>query len=159
MFKKMIEVFSYSNDMSQRRKTAEESLKLLLSKNQFSVPNHLTLRQEARIINTIQSNPDYHVYRTQTDFKKRIKQLAERQTKECLILDQIAYHENITPTHHDVKHYLNLIKRPRTKEFIYFDPINTKINGQEVPVSAEALKFVCLREKTLNYIIHHLTKE
>lgn len=159
VYKKMIEVFSYSNNMSQRRITAEESLKLLLSKHQFTVPNHLALRQQARIINAIKSNPDYHVYRTQADFKKRIRQLAERQTKECLLLDQLAYHENITPTNNDVKQYLNLIKRPRTKEFIYFDPITTKINGQEFPISTEVLNFTCRREKTLNHIIHYLTKE
>jgi trigger factor len=159
VYKKMIEVFSYSNDMSQRRITAEESLKLLLSKHQFIVPNHLALRQQARIINSIKSNPDYHVYRTQTDFKKRIRQLAERQTKECLLLDRLAHHENIMPTDNDVRFYLNLVKRPRMREFLYFDPIPTKINGQEMPISNESLKFTCLREKTLNYIIYHLTKE
>src|SRR5205085_1447643 len=60
MYKKLIEVFSYRNDMSQRRTMAEESLKLLLSKNHFVVPNHLSLRQQARILSTIQLNPDYH---------------------------------------------------------------------------------------------------
>jgi len=159
MYKKMIEVFSYRNDMSQRRSMAEESLKLLLSKNPFIVPNHLALRQQATILNSMRSSPDYHAYRTQADFKKRVQQLAERQTKECLLLDQMAYHENISVTNEDIKQYINLTKRPRTKEFIYFDPITTKIKGQEVPISTEEFKLPCLREKTLNYIIHHLTKE
>ncbi|HEV2601001.1 MAG TPA: trigger factor [Candidatus Babeliales bacterium] len=157
--RKLIEVFSYRNDLSQRRSMAEESLKLLLSKNHFVVPNHFTLRQQDRILYALQSNPDYQVYRTQKDFKRRIEQLAQRQTKECLLLDLITHFENIVVTNEDIKHYLNLIKRPRTKEFIYFDSIPTKIKGQEVPIPAEELKLACLREKTLNHIIYHLTKE
>ena len=45
------------------------------------------------------------------------------------------------------------------KDFIYFDPFVTKIQGQEIPISAATLKQACLREKTLNHIIYHLTKK
>ncbi|HZW61598.1 MAG TPA: trigger factor [Candidatus Babeliales bacterium] len=158
IYQKLIEVFSYRNDLSQRRSMAEESLKLILSKHKFDIPNHVVLRQQKKVLDLVQSNPDYHVYRMQKDFKKRIKQLAEKQTKELLLLDQIAYLENISVSNQDTKQYLNLIKRPRTKEFIYFDPPITKLTGQEAPISAEELKQASLREKTLNHIIYHLTK-
>ena len=46
--------------------------------------------------------------------------LAERQCCEEIIVDHVAAHENIEIASADVCHYLNLYKRPRTKEFIYF---------------------------------------
>ena len=46
MYQKLIEVFSYRNDLSQRRSMAEESLKLILSKHRFELPKHLVLRQQ-----------------------------------------------------------------------------------------------------------------
>lgn len=156
---KLIEVFSYRNNLSQRRTTAEESLKLLLNKHRFTVPNYLVLRQQKQLLAIMRTNPDYYVYRVQKDFKERVRQLAEKQAKEKLILDQVAYQENLDVTDNDVKSYLNLMNRPRTKEFIYFDPPSTKLNGQEIPISEQEFKRICLREKTLNHIIYHLTKK
>lgn len=158
MYQKLIEVFSYRNDLSQRRAMAEEAVKLLLSKHKFEVPTHMVLRQQKRVLDSVQTNPDYHVYRMQKDFKKRVRQLAEKQTKELILLDQIAYQDHITISQQDVKQFLNLTQRPRTKEFIYFETPNTKIRGQEIPLSSQELKLACLREKTLNHIIFHLTK-
>jgi len=159
LYQKLIEVFSYRNDLSQRRTTVEESLKLLLAKHPFEVPNHLILRQQKSVLAAIQDNPDYHVYRVQKDFKDRVRELAEKQIKEQLIIDQLAFHEDIPLTPFDVKTYLNLTKRPRTKEFIYFDPPVTKMRGQEAPISNQELQRTCLREKTLNHIIYYLTKK
>jgi FKBP-type peptidyl-prolyl cis-trans isomerase (trigger factor) len=156
-YQKLIEVFSYRNDLSQRRSMAEEALKLLLSKHKFDIPNHVILRQQEKVIAAVQTNPDYHVYRIQKDFEKRIKQLAEKQIKEQLLLDQVAYHENITITHDDVKQYLNLMNRPRTKEFIYFDA-RPRHREQEALVPAQELMQACLREKAVNYIIYHLMR-
>jgi hypothetical protein len=59
----------------------------------------------------------------------------------------------------DFRGYLNLIKRARTKEFVYFNPPNTKIEGQETPLASVLLGQCCLREKTLNHIIYNLTKK
>lgn len=159
IYQKLIEVFSYRNDLSQRRSMVEETFKLLFSKHRFTVPNHLILRQQKMVLNEIQHNPDYHVYRMQKDFKERVRQLAEKQSKEALIIDQIGYQENISASHQDIKTYLNLTKRPRTKEFIYFTPPLSKIRGQEIPIATEELKLACSREKTLNHIIYHLTQK
>ena len=158
MSQKLIEVFSYRNDLSQRRSMAEESLKLLLTKHKFDVPSHLVLRQQKVVLDAVHENPDYHVYRVQKDFNDRVRQLAEKQTKETILIDQLAFSENMAITHADVATYLNLMQRPRTKEFIYFDPPSTKILGQEMPLFDEEIKQICLREKTLNHVIYHLTK-
>jgi FKBP-type peptidyl-prolyl cis-trans isomerase (trigger factor) len=159
MLQKLIEVFSYRNDISQRRSMVEEALKLLFSKHRFAVPNYLILRQQEVLLDSIHSNPDYHVYRAQKDFKERIRQLAEKQTKEAILIDQIAYHEKITISDQDIKGYLNLLQRPRMKEFIYFKYPLIKLDGQEVPIPEEELKRTCLREKTLNFILYHLTRK
>ena len=159
MYQKLIEVFSYRNDLSQRRTMVEESLKLLFSKHRFEIPNHLVLRQQKIVLDAIQYNPDYHVYRVQKDFKDAVKELAEKQAREEIFLDQLAYEEDIQINQQDLKNYLNLTKRPRTKEFLHFDPPMTKIRGQEFPVLTDELGRVCLREKTLNHIIYHLTKK
>lgn len=159
MHQKLIEVFSYRNDISQRRMMAEEALKLLLSKHHVEVPHYLVLRQQKAVLESVQNNPDYHVYKTENTFKEMIKQLALKQAKELLLIDQLAYHENIKVDIDDIKSYLNLLKRPRTKEFIYFNPPSTKIQGHEMPLPAQILKKCCLNEKTLNHMIYHLTRK
>lgn len=159
MYQKLIEVFSYRNDLSQRRTMVEESLKLLLSKHRFEIPNHLILRQQKNVMEAIQYNPDYHVYRVQKDFKDVVKELAEKQVREKIFLDQLAYEEDVQVNHNDIKNYLNLTKRPRTKEFLHFDPPIIKARTQGFPVLNHELAEICLREKTLNHIIYHLTKK
>lgn len=159
MFQRLIEVFSFRNDLSQRQLTIDGSLKLLLSKHPFDVPKYLVLRQEKQVLDAVRDNPDYHVYRMQRDFRDHVRHLAEKQIKETILLDQLSYRENVIVDNEDVKHYLNLTKRPRMKDFIYFEHPETKIDGREMPISSELLKQSCLREKTLNYIIYHLTRK
>lgn len=158
MLQKLIEVFSYRNDLSLRRSMVEEALAVLLHKHRFVVPKHLILRQQERVLETLHDNPDYHVYRVQKDFNTRVTQLAEKQVKEALLIDQLAYNDNLILNNLDMKAYLNLTKRPRAQEFIYFDPPVTKINGKEIPICAEELRQTCMREKALNHAIHHLTR-
>jgi len=159
MMQRLVEVFSYRNDLSQRQMMIEESLRLLLARHPFSVPKYMVLRQERQVIDAVKNNPDYHVYRMQKDFREYVRQLAEKQIKETILLDQLAHKENIVVSHDDIKQYLNLTNRPRMKDFIYFEHPETKIDGREMPISAELLKQSCLREKTLNHIIYHLTKK
>ncbi len=159
MLQKLIEVFSYRNNLSQRRTTVEESLALLLSRHKFCAPKHFVLRQQEAVLERIATNPDYHVYKVQKDFEDRVQQLAEKQVKEALLLDQIAYNDNLIPSDLDMKTYLHLTLRPRAKEFIYFDPPVTRVHGKEMPICAEELRHTCMREKTVNHIIHHLTRK
>lgn len=159
MHKKLIEVFSYRNDISQRHAMVEESFKALLSKHQMNIPNHLILRRQRILLERMKKNPDYNVYRVQKNFDDQIRKLAIKQTTEMVFIDRLAYHENIAVTDDDIKGYLNLLNRHRMKEFIYFDPPLFKIQGQEMPIPAEELKRICLREKAINYVIYHLTKK
>lgn len=157
--KKLIEVFSYRNDMSQRLAMVEDAFKLLLSKHRFVAPNYLVLRQQKIILSAIQRNPDYNVYRKQRDFNFWVQQLAEKQVKETLLIDQIIYRENIMVGNEDIVNYLNLDKRPRMREFIYFSLPESKRDGQEMPLPKHELSRVCAREKAINHVIYHLTKK
>lgn len=159
MYQKLIEVFSYRNDLSQRRTMVEESLKLLLSKHRYEIPNHLILRQQKNVLEAIQHNPDYHVYRVQKDFKDAIRELAEKQAREEIFLDQLAYEEDLRINHNDIKNYLNLTQRQRTREYLHFDPPIIKTRTHGFPILNEELAGICLREKTVNHIIYHLTKK
>ena len=159
MHKKLIEVFSYRNDISQRHAMVEGALTTLLSKHRFTMPNHFILRQKKALLDKMQHNPDYHVYRSHKDFQNQIQKLAEKQVMETIFIDKLAYHENLYVSDEDIEGYLNLINRPRMKEFIYFDLPSFKIQGQEYPIPAEELKRKCLREKAINYTIYHLTKK
>jgi FKBP-type peptidyl-prolyl cis-trans isomerase (trigger factor) len=159
LHQKLIEVFSYRNDLSQRRSMAEDALSIMLNKHPFSPPENLIEQQQKMILEIMYKNPDYNVYRTQKDFKYNVRKLAEKQIKENIFIDQLAYHENLHLDNNDVKNYLNFTKRPRMKEFIYFPLPPTRIGGQEMPIISQELKQACLREKALNHIIYHLTKK
>lgn len=159
LHQKLIEIFSYRNDISQRRAMVEDAFKLLLSKHPFDVPNYLILRKQQEVLDAVHSNPDYQVYKNQQNFKENIRLLATKQLKETIFIDQLMHQEDIDISHHDIKGYLNLMKRARTKEFIYFHPPSTKIRSQEFPISTTLLKQTCLREKTLNHVIYHLTRK
>ena len=159
MNRKLIEVFSYRNDMSQRHTMVEEAFRVLLSKHKFSIPNHIILRKEKILLESVRHNPDYNVYRAQKNFQDYIRNLAKKQSIEKIFIDKLAYTENINISDEDIKGYLNLTNRQRMKEFIYFHFPSSKRQGQEAPIPAEKLKRTCLREKAINYVIYHLTKK
>ncbi|MCF7799962.1 hypothetical protein K9L05_02860 [Candidatus Babeliales bacterium] len=156
--KKLIEVFSYRNDISQRKSIIEELFHLLLSKHRFEIPKHFIIRREEDIILSLKKYPDYQVYKQQKDFLNQIEILAEKVLKEEIIIDQIAYQENLKIDHKDIQNYLYLFNNNRLKEFVYFKPFEDKIEESEHPLNKSSLEQAILREKTLNYIIHELTK-
>lgn len=155
----LIEIFSYRDDISQRQATVEEAFRLMFSKYEIDIPSYLTLRQQKNVLSEIQKNPDYHVYKSQRNFEENIKSLAEKQIKETIFIDQLACKEKIKVTHEDIINYLNLTKRPRMKEFIYFKIPETTVDCQEMPISAELIAQQSLREKTVNFVIYNFTRK
>ncbi len=154
---KLIEVFSFRNDLSQRKAIIEEMFTLFLTKHRFEIPKHLVLRRQEDILLVIMKQPDYHVYKAQTDFFDQIETLAEKQLKEEILIDQISYNENIKVDLRDVQQYLHFFNNKRLKEFIYFKPTFEKIEEIEDPLNASVLAQAVMREKTLNTIIYTLT--
>lgn len=156
---KLIEVFSYRNHLSQRHAMVQEMINLVSSRNSFTVPNHLVLRQQRIILEDVQHNPDYNVYRAERDFPQQVRELAEKQTRETILIDALSYRENMPVSLEDTRCYLSLASRHRIKDFIYFEQPSSKVMGQEAPIPLEVVKRSCLREKMANHIIYHLTKD
>lgn len=158
LHRKLIEVFSFRNDISQRRETVEAALRLLLKQHPISLPTHFIAEAEAELFHSMHANPDFYVYRAQHDFEEKIKILAQKQLKEATFVDALSHAEHVNVTDQDILGYLNLLKRPRTKEFLYFRLPESQVNECEVPIAHETLYRTCLREKTLNHAITILTR-
>ena len=152
-----MEVFSYRNDQSQRKSIIEEIFHLFLTKHRFEIPKHLILRRQEDILLSLTQQPDYQVYKAQKDFGIHIEQLAEKQLKEEVLVDQIAYNENIKIEFKDMQHYLHLFNSKRLREFVYFKPLIEKIDLINKPINTGMLAQTVMREKTLNHIIYVLT--
>lgn len=159
LHKKLIEVFSFRNDISQRRSTVEEILSLLILKHRVEAPASTITHQKNKLLRAIRENPDYTVYLRQRDFERNINELSQRQAREIIFIDQFAHAEDIKLSHDDIKGYLNLTKRNRMKDFLYFDIPESTHNGHEVPLSIAQLQQPCLREKSVNHAIYYLTKK
>lgn len=155
---KLIEIFSYSSDVSQSRSIADMALNTIIKRNNILVPPSSVQAQKEVIIHELQQKPDYTLYKMKSDFDDHITALAKKQLYEIVATDYIAYTENLIVSHQDIKAYLNLMQRTRTKEFLYFNPPTTQVHGQESPITIESIKKACIREKALNHIIHHLTR-
>lgn len=159
LLKKLIEVFSYRNDISQRRATVEECLELLLTKHPVSVPEEIIHSFQETLLNAMHSSPDYNVYRTQKEFYTLMHNLSEKIARETVLLDALAYHEKLSIDRGDIENYLNCIKRSRTKEFIYSRSSIPHHEGQSTLIPEEDLIRIVTREKTINHVLYHLTKE
>lgn len=159
LHRKLIEVFSFRHDISQRRATVEDTLKLLIQKHKIVAPIHMMLRQKNKLLRAIRENPDYTVYKKQADFEQRVDELAQKQANELVFVDQFAHSEDLVVTPLDMKGYLMLTQRNRMKDFLYFDIPESTENGHEIPIPLEEIKRVCLLEKGINHAIYHLTKK
>ena len=155
---KLMEVFSYRNDTSQRKAIIDEVFHLLLSKHRFEIPKHLVLRRQEDIVQTLAQQPDYHVYKANKDFEIFVEMLAEKQLKEEIIIDQIAQSEHIKVDIRDGAQYLHLWSNKRLKEFIYFKPLLAHLDDPETLINTTIFSQAVLREKTLNHIIHTLSR-
>jgi len=156
--KKLIEVFSFRNDISQRKSIVEEIFTLLLSKQRFEIPQHLILRKQEDILSSLREFPDYHVYKAQKNFTRQLEKLAEKQLKEEVIIDSISFKEGISITRDDIKSYLHLFNHDRLREFVYFKPDLDKFEELDDPIPEQILSEAVMREKTLNTIIYQLSR-
>lgn len=155
---KLIEIFSFNSDISQRRTIAHNALDVIINKNNIVLNPESVKKQQFFLVQDLQKTPDYVVYKLDKTFQEKTYELAEKQLLEKVAADHIAYQENLPIQHIDIKSMLSLMQRTRTKEFVYFPFLKTKHQGQEYPVSQKNLHRLCLRERAVNHIIHHLTR-
>lgn len=155
--KKLIEVFSYRNDISQRHAIVEELFHLLFTKHRFEVPKHTITRKKEMLLKSLRKQPDYQVYKSDKNFNRNVEQLAEKMIKEEVMIDNIAHEECIALEADDIAQYLHLFNHERLREFIYFKPLIDNIEESDTPLHEGILAQAALREKTLNYIIYTLS--
>ena len=159
LINKITEVFSFNNDISQRRIMAYEALGLIIKKNQISLPEQAINKKRTQILYNLQSKSDFMVYKMDPDFEENLNSMATRQILDNVVVESIAYQDNINIHHNDIKTVLQLTQRLRFKDFLYFPFLSSQVEGQEFPVEYESLYHYTLKEKTVNHIIHHLTKK
>ncbi len=156
---KLVEVFSTRKDIPQRRETIEAAFKALHKQYDIKVPDHLLRLQQESVLSAIQASPNYHVYKARDDFYHMVTNLARKQLKEAIIVDTIGYQEGLSVDSKDICGYLNLLTRPRTKDFIYFLMPSPNVQGHERAIPTALLKKYCLREKALNHILNEILKQ
>ncbi len=156
---KLVEVFSTRKDITQRRESIEAAFSHLHKYYDITVPQHLLSLQEQMVLAAIQASPNYLVYKGRDDFYEMVTGLAQKQLKEAIIIDTIAYQEGLSVDSKDICGYLNLLKRPRTKDFIYFVMPSARAQGHESALPTALLKKYCLREKALNHVLHEILRK
>ncbi len=159
LLSKITEVFSFNNDISQRRLIGHEALKLIIKKNHIVLPDAAISSQKKLIQADLQFKPDFIVYKQDPQFETHVTNMAKRQLLDSVVAEYIGYQDNLSVSPQDIKAVLHITQRPRLKDFLYFPFMKTQLDGQEFPVEGESLHQFCLREKAVNHIIYHLTKK
>lgn len=153
---KLIEVFSYRNDVSLRKAIIEELFYVLFSSFRFDIAPHAITRRKELLLAMMQRNPDNLVYTKQKQFLPQLTLMAEAKLKEESLIDAIADHEGITVDEQDIISYLALQTHDRLREFLYFTPFGQDGITSPQPQAESALGQVVRREKTLNFVIEKL---
>ena len=94
--KKLIEVFSYRNDISQLKSTIEELFHLLFTKHRFEMPKHIITRKKENLLQTIRKQTDYNIYKSSKNFDANLTILAEKMLKEELVIDYRCRHRPLS---------------------------------------------------------------
>jgi FKBP-type peptidyl-prolyl cis-trans isomerase (trigger factor) len=158
VLKKIVEIFSYRNDISQRRTIIEEMFHLFFARHRFQIPKHMIIRRQEEILNSLKKRPDYRVYKNNANFINQVNELAEKMLKEETLIDQIANKEGIKAEQKHIRQYLSFFTNERLKEFVYFKPLNDLFDESSPPIPHNIMKHIARRERTLNHVLHHLTK-
>jgi len=153
---KLIEIFSYRNDVSLRKAIIEELFYSLLNAYRFEVAPHAITRRKELLLFLMQQTPDNSVYTKQKHFATHITLLAETKLKEEALVDAIAQEEHLDTNPCDIMKYLVLASSDRLKEFLYFSPPSEDALTSEQPCSEYILTQAVRREKALNKIIEQL---
>jgi FKBP-type peptidyl-prolyl cis-trans isomerase (trigger factor) len=155
---KLIEIYSFRNDVSQRKLIIEEAFRVILAKLKFEVPGYLILRRQESLLKDMRKLPDYNVYKADANFCKHVSALSEKQLKEEILIEHIAKSENISTSPQEISDYLGLISHDRLSEFVYFKHLSESLEDSTHLIRQAQLELIILKEKVLNFIIKTLTK-
>ncbi|MFA5999294.1 MAG: trigger factor, partial [Candidatus Babeliales bacterium] len=134
LLSKITEVFSFNNDISQRRSIGHEALGLIIKKNQIVLPDGAITVQKRLILADLQFKPDFIVYKQDREFDSQVTSMAKRQLLDSVVAEYVGYQDNLTVSPQDIKAILQITQRSRLKDFLYFPFLKTQLSGQEFPV-------------------------
>lgn len=153
---KLIEIFSYRNDISLRKAIIEELFYLLFSSYRFDIPPHAITRRKELLLQLMHYSPDSTVYTKQRQFPAHIALLAETKLKEESLIDALAQFEKVEVTPEDIAAYLSLCSHERLREFVYFFPLDESLVDSDQPCAEHHIAQTVRREKTLNLVLKTL---
>lgn len=155
---KLVEIFSFRNDISQRRAIVEEAFRVLIPRMRMEVPRHIVLRNKEQVLKSVSKLPDFKVYKSSPSFEEHLEALSEKQIREESAVDIISKREGFVCEPMDILKYLNLLSSERLAEFVYFKP-KVEFFGQSMrPIAQNSFSAEVVREKTLNFIIKTIAK-
>jgi FKBP-type peptidyl-prolyl cis-trans isomerase (trigger factor) len=157
-YNKIIDVLSFRNDICLRREICQLVIKNLLDHYKIHIREDIIKIFEDEINKNIIYNPDYLLYQSSKSFHLQIKQLACKQAQEICLIDFIANQEKIVVSEDDIYVYLNIMQRPRFRNFLYFDYSALQMKQKEIPICHETIIQMVLREKVLQHCIKSLQK-
>jgi hypothetical protein len=156
LIQRIIDILSFRNDISLRRETCQLVMKNLLQQYKVYIDEEAINSCYNEIEKKILFNPDYLIFQADKMFYKNIKMLACRQTQELTLIDYLSFIDETKISDEDVKLYLNILQRPRLKDFLFFDNSLFQYQSKATPFFHEIIKQMVLREKTLQNRINIL---
>jgi hypothetical protein len=157
-FEKIIEIFSLRNDISLKKEKAQLSLQFFLEKIKIYIDQDIIQEHAMILKNKLLKNADYLLYQGEVNFETNIKKLACRQSMEKILVDYLIYFYRIESSPALLYWYLNILQRPRLKEFLYFDGNYLyDTHHKSHLIHNVFIEQIALRERIIDYIIQKLS--
>jgi hypothetical protein len=157
IYEKLIEAFSFKNDVSMYKLIGQSIFKKLFQIYKPIITEKNIREYIVELEETIKGNPDYLLYQSDKYFNENVNKFATEQLSEIAVIDYLTAKENIKVNPKEIILYLNMLQRNRLKEFLYFDRHYIK-SLKNCIIPCEIIEKMSLREKTLKHITHKMIK-
>lgn len=150
---KLIEIFSFREDIPLRKAIIEEFFYAAFLKYRFEIPPHSIIRKKQELLELLKTTHEHRLFTKNDSFVAALDKLAELKIKETALMDSIAFQEAVTVSDEDIKAYLECLEDPRGQEFIHFNFFNDQYIDITHPFLEDELLSFVKREKTLNTVL------
>jgi len=158
LYNKIIEVFSFKNDISLKREICQISFKKLFENYKISFSKNLFNQYKLEISKNLKINPDYLIFQGNKNFNENLKIFINQKIMEIVLIDYLSNKKFIKTEINDFYFFFNILQRNRLKDFLYFDLFEIKNEKKAIPISHEIIEKLIIREKTLQSNIKILEK-
>lgn len=157
-FEKIVEIFSLKNDIPLKKEKSQIALQFFLEKIKIYVEKDIMDEHELILKNKLLKNADYLLYQGELNFDTNIKKLSCRQSMEKILVDYLIFFYKLESSSQLLYWYMNILQRPRLKEFLYFDAnylYDTHHKSQLI--QNVFIEQIALRERVIEYMIQKLS--